>query len=80
MPGAVPCTSTLALTNATLPYALRLAGKGWRTACSECPELRGGLNIAQGRVVYKKVSEAWALPFTDVQEVLSGDCGPFSAG
>ncbi len=61
MPGAVPFTSTLALTNATLPYALRLADQGWRAACAACPELALGLNVARGRVVHHKVAEAWGL-------------------
>ncbi|MES2388622.1 MAG: alanine dehydrogenase [Bacteroidota bacterium] len=66
MPGAVPYTSTLALTNATLPYALQLANKGWRKACRENAELRAGLNVVNGEVVYKGVSDAWNLPFSDV--------------
>ena len=60
--GAVPYTSTLALTNATLPYALQLADKGWRRACAENEELRLGLNIVEGKVVYRSVAEAWGLP------------------
>jgi alanine dehydrogenase len=71
MPGAVPYTSTLALTNATLPYALHLANTGWQEACSRNEELRKGLNIVQGKIVYKGVSEAFDLPYTDVQEVLN---------
>ena len=59
IPGAVPYTSTLALTNATLPYALQLADKGWRRACAENEELRLGLNIVEGKVVYRSVAEAW---------------------
>ena len=55
IPGAVPYTSTLALTNATLPYALQLADKGWRRACAENEELRLGLNIVEGKVVYRSV-------------------------
>lgn len=72
MPGAVPYTSTIALTNATLPYALELAGKGWQKACQDNAELRLGLNIVHGKVVYKGVSEAFDLPYTDVSEVLNG--------
>ena len=64
MPGAVPFTSTVALTNATLPYALQLANKGWEKACKENPELMAGLNIVKGRVVYEGVAEAFDLPFT----------------
>ena len=67
IPGAVPYTSTLALTNATLPYALQLADKGWRKACAENEELCKGLNIAEGKVVYKKVAEAWKLPYEELQ-------------
>jgi alanine dehydrogenase len=71
MPGAVPYTSTLALTNATLPYALQLANKGWKKACTENEELKKGLNIANGKIVYKGVSDAWGLPFDDVETVLN---------
>ena len=70
MPGAVPFTSTLALTNATLPYAIRLANNGWKKACQESTELRKGLNIIQGKVVYKAVADAFGLPYTDVREIL----------
>jgi alanine dehydrogenase len=62
MPGAVPYTSTLALTNATLPYALQLANKGWEKACAENEELNKGLNIANGKILYKGVADAWNLP------------------
>ena len=67
IPGAVPYTSTLALTNATLPYALQLADKGWRKACAENEELCKGLNVAEGKVVYKKVADAWNLPYEALQ-------------
>lgn len=70
MPGAVPYTSTLALTNATLPYALQLANKGWEKACQENRELRLGLNIVKGEIVYKGVSEAFGLPYRKVEEYL----------
>ncbi len=63
IPGAVPYTSTLALTNATLPYALQLADKGWRKACADNEELRKGLNVVEGKVVYKEVADAWGLPY-----------------
>ena len=66
IPGAVPYTSTLALTNATLPYALQLANKGWRKACADNEELRKGLNVVEGKVVYKEVAEAWGMPFEDL--------------
>lgn len=65
MPGAVPFTSTLALTNATLSYALQLANKGWKKACDENAELKKGLNISEGKIVYKAVADAFDLPFED---------------
>ncbi|MCU0419990.1 MAG: alanine dehydrogenase [Cyclobacteriaceae bacterium] len=71
MPGAVPYTSTQALTNATLPYAIKLAGMGWKKACTENGELRKGLNVVHGKVVYKAVADAFNLPSTDIKEVLS---------
>lgn len=71
MPGAVPYTSTLALTNATLPYAIQLANKGWKKACIENMELKLGLNIIQGDIVYENVAEAFALPFKNVDEFLN---------
>jgi alanine dehydrogenase len=71
MPGAVPYTSTIALTNATLPYALQLADKGWKKACQENLELQLGLNVVNGKIVYKGVSDAFNLPYTPVSEVLS---------
>lgn len=71
MPGAVPYTSTLALTNATLPYALQLANEGWKTACTNNVELRKGLNIANGKIVYKGVADAWSLPLHDVETILA---------
>jgi alanine dehydrogenase len=70
MPGAVPYTSTLALTNATLPYAIQLANKGWKEACKQNAELLVGLNVVAGKVVYKGVSEAFNLPYTPVEQVL----------
>lgn len=70
MPGAVPQTSTIALTNATLPFALALANKGWQQACREHPGLRKGLNIVRGKVVYQGVADAFNLPYVDVEEVL----------
>ncbi|PVY40157.1 alanine dehydrogenase [Pontibacter virosus] len=70
MPGAVPYTSTLALTNATLPYAIQLANKGWKKACSDSEELKKGLNVVQGKVVYKGVAEAFNLEYTEVDTVL----------
>lgn len=70
MPGAVPYTSTLALTNATLPYALQLANKGWKKACRDNEELKKGLNVVHGKVVYHGVSDAWNLPYTPVDDTL----------
>ncbi|WP_321288617.1 alanine dehydrogenase [uncultured Sunxiuqinia sp.] len=70
MPGAVPRTSTLALTNATLPNAIELANKGWKLACKENGPLRKGLNVVEGKVVYKGVSDAFDLPFVAVDSVL----------
>ena len=67
IPGAVPYTSTLALTNATLPYALQLADKGWRKACADNEELRKGLNVVEGKVVYREVAEAWGLPYEPLE-------------
>lgn len=61
IPGAVPCTSTLALTNATLPYVLTLADKGWEKACEEHEDLRKGLNIVEGKVVCKAVAETFGI-------------------
>lgn len=62
IPGAVPQTSTLALTNATLPYVLELADKGWKEACKEDKSLYPGLNIIEGKIVYPAVAEAFGLP------------------
>jgi alanine dehydrogenase len=70
MPGAVPYTSTLALTNATLPYAIRLANDGWKKACKENTDLRLGLNMINGEVVYKAVADTFNLPYTDVSKFL----------
>jgi alanine dehydrogenase len=70
MPGGVPRTSTLALTNATLPYAARLARQGWVEACRSDPALALGLTIVDGKVVYPGVAEAFGLPLTPVGEVL----------
>lgn len=67
MPGAVPYTSTIALTNATLPYAIQLADKGWEQACQDNASLRRGLNIVHGKVVYQGVAEAFGLPFVELK-------------
>ena len=65
MPGGVPRTSTLALTNATFSYAKRLARLGWKQACQQDPALWLGLNVVEGKVVYPGVAEAFGLPLTD---------------
>jgi alanine dehydrogenase len=70
MPGAVSRTSTLALTNATFPYALTLANKGWRDACLQDRALALGLNVVGGRVTYPGVAEAFDLDYTPVEQVL----------
>jgi alanine dehydrogenase len=70
MPGAVPYTSTMALTNATLPYALQLANKGWEKACVENEDLKKGLNVIKGDVVYKAVADAFGLPYTDIAKYI----------
>lgn len=70
MPGGVSRTSTLALTNATFPYALTLAGKGWVQACRDDRALMLGINVVRGDVVYPGVAEAFDLPLTPVQQVL----------
>ena len=67
IPGAVPFTSTLALTNATLPYAVMLANMGWEKACAKFPDLRLGLNIVNGKVVYKAVADTFGLPYEELK-------------
>lgn len=63
IPGAVPYTSTMALTNATLPYAIALADKGWKKACSDNAALAKGVNIVDGKITFKGVAEAFDLPY-----------------
>jgi alanine dehydrogenase len=70
MPGAVPRTSTLALTNATLPYAVKLANQGWQEACRRDGALKLGLNIVNGKIVYAGVAEAFGLPSVAVDSIL----------
>ena len=70
MPGAVPYTSTVALTNATLPFALQLANKGWRQACTDNASLRKGLNIIDGKIVYKGVAETFSMKYHEVDAFL----------
>lgn len=66
IPGAVPYTSTVALTNATLPYVLALADKGWQKACRDNAALARGVNMVQGKVVYKAVADVFGLPYEPV--------------
>lgn len=68
IPGAVPYTSTLALTNATLPYVIALAGKGWEKACKEDPALELGLNVVEGKVVYKAIADVFGLKYEPLGE------------
>ncbi|WP_339878094.1 alanine dehydrogenase [uncultured Algoriphagus sp.] len=71
MPGAVPYTSTLALTNATLPYAIQLAEKGWKKAAQDNPDLVPGLNVINGDIVYQAVAEAFDMDYTPVVKYLA---------
>ena len=70
MPGAVAMTSTMALTNATLPYAVDIATKGWRLAMWENEEIKCGANVIQGKVTYEGVAEAFGLAYTHVDEMI----------
>ena len=70
MPGAVPKTSTLALTNATLPYAVEIANKGWKKAMQENPEIKYGANVVKGKVTYQGVAEAFGLEYTPIDKLL----------
>ena len=70
MPGAVPRTSTLALTNVTVPYAVQIANKGYKQACLENVALLKGINTLDGFVTYKAVAEAQALPYKNATELL----------
>lgn len=71
MPGAVPFTSTIALTNATLPYAIQLANKGWKVAAQENHELYLGLNTIGEHIVYEAVAEAFGLPYTNAASLMN---------
>lgn len=71
MPGAVAKTSTLALTNATLPYALQIANQGWKGAMQANEEIKRGANVINGKVTYKAVAEAFGLGYTSVDELLN---------
>ncbi|PHR25239.1 MAG: alanine dehydrogenase [Desulfotalea sp.] len=70
MPGAVAKTSTLALTNATLPYAVEIANKGWKKACRENIEIARGLNVVEGKITYKAVAEAFKFDYTPAADVI----------
>ncbi|MDG1823615.1 MAG: alanine dehydrogenase [Flavobacteriaceae bacterium] len=70
MPGAVPQTSTKALSNVTVDYAVKLANFGWQNACKQFPHLANGLNIVQGKVVHRSVAEVFSLPFVPVKNIL----------
>jgi alanine dehydrogenase len=70
MPGAVPITSTYALTNATLPYVLALADHGVQAAIAHDPGLRSGVNVAAGQVTHAAVAQGVDMPFTPVEEAL----------
>jgi alanine dehydrogenase len=70
MPGAVARTSTLALGNATMPFMLALASKGWKRACADDPHLLDGLNIHAGKLTYAAVGEALGIESVDPASVL----------
>ena len=70
MPGAVPYTSTLGLTNVTMPYAVDLANKGWKKALQDDEELQKGLNIVNGDIVYEDVASAFEMSYTPVEKIL----------
>ena len=70
MPGALPRTSTLALNNATLPYAVEIANKGWEKAMQENPEIKRGANLVKGKVTYKGVADAFGLKYTPIDKLL----------
>ena len=70
MPGAVAKTSTIALTNATLPYAVQIANKGWQRAMRENPEIKLGANVMKGKVTYQAVAETFGLEYTPIETLL----------
>ena len=70
MPGAVPFTSTIALTNATLPYAIQIANLGWKKACSANEGLKKGLNVIDGKIVYEAVAKAFGMDYTPIDQVM----------
>jgi len=69
MPGAVARTSTLALTNATFPYVLEIAAKGYRRAARENPSVAAGLNVAAGKVFYRDLSHLYRLPLAGIDQL-----------
>lgn len=70
MPGALPKTSTLALTNATLPYIIEIANNGWKKAMKQNSEIKLGANVVKGKVTYKGVADAFGLNYTPIDKVL----------
>ena len=70
MPGGVPRTSTLALTNSTLPYALVLAQKGWKQACLMDSALKAGVNMVQGQITCQGVADAFGMECRDINDLL----------
>ena len=70
MPGALPRTSTLALNNATLPYAAEIASKGWKKAMQQNPEIKAGANVVEGRVTYQGVAQAFGLEYVPIDKLL----------
>jgi alanine dehydrogenase len=70
MPGAVPLTSTMALTNATLPFAVALANKGWKRCAQESAAVLEGLNVVSGKVTYRGVADAFGMEYTPASDLL----------
>ena len=70
IPGAVPNTSTIALTNATLRYAVALADKGWKQACRDDRSLARGVNMVDGHCTFEAVAKVWGVPYTPLDEVM----------
>jgi alanine dehydrogenase len=70
MPGAFPRSSTFALVNATLPFGLLLADRGWKQAARESAPIKDGINIVQGKIVYRQVAEALDMSYTDIHDLL----------
>jgi alanine dehydrogenase len=70
MPGAVPRTSTFALTNATLPFALKLANRNFREAITADPHLKNGVNTYRGKLTYQGVAESQGLPWSSIDDLI----------